>query len=218
MAGGRIRMYHSWKNHEWEVVTVATPEEGSVEVVATLEPEDKHRGIEPEDYPGLNVCWQLRNAPGFASKPDPYPEFVKRCFLFTEKGRTFLHETERRKIPVQPPDHEYNNPPWVQMYLPVGAPEVKAGTRSWADYSPDRYTHQVIGAVSRDGRFVAAIANDTGSTMSQAWHDCMHNNAAWVQARSGSGKEWRIRIYAMENDPVALIDRMKKDFPGIEDR
>jgi len=213
--GGGVRMRHTWKDHDWEVVTVATPEAGALDVLATLEATGAKKHKIPKEYPGLNVCWQLRRAPNFWSKNQPYPEFVKRCFIFTENGRTFLDQTVRRKIPVRSPDDKYNNPPWVQMYLSRSSPEIKAATNSWADYSPDRFTVPVVGAVSRDGKYQTALVSGSAGTMCQAWHDCMHNNPLWMPGKNGTAKEWRIRIYAMENDSEALLDRVKKDFPGM---
>ena len=210
-------MHHTWEGHDRSILTTAKPEEGALELVARLRPEAEFAD-ETAEYPSLNVCWQLRSAPSFASKPDPYPEFIKRCFILTERGRTFLHETERRKIPVQSPEHEHNNPPWVQMYRPLGTPDVRAGTGSWADYSPDQFLYPVIGAISRDGKFLTAIASGSAGTICQAWHDCMHNNPKWQPSSGHAGKQWRIRVYAMENDPEALLDRFKEDFPEFKAR
>ncbi|MER3472716.1 MAG: hypothetical protein C4335_01490 [Armatimonadota bacterium] len=94
-------------------MTVVTPEPGAVEFSAHLE-HAEHRQKMPAEPLFVNLCWQVRRAPSFASAPEPYPEFVKRCLIFTARGRTFLHQTTRRKIPVRPADDPYNNPPWVQ--------------------------------------------------------------------------------------------------------
>lgn len=211
--GGRVRLRHRWKEHpEVIFVTTATPEPGAVDLRVTVEL-DRERGEKlPDRLMPLNACWQLQNAPQFASKPDPFLEFVKRCFIFTDSGLTFLHLTQRSKIPVRPDDDPYNNPPWVQMYTPVWRPVQKAVPPSWAGYSTDRFVYPVIGTVSRDKKYLAAIANDTASMMAQAWHDCLHNNAAWVKDANGEWV-WRIRIYAMENDPEALLRRVGQDFP-----
>ncbi|HXG24005.1 MAG TPA: hypothetical protein VNJ09_05565, partial [Chthonomonadales bacterium] len=164
----------------------------------------------------VNLCWQLVRAPSFASAPNPYPEFIKRCFIFTEKGVTFLDKTTRCKIPVRPPDHPYNNPPWVQMYVGVWQDVPKAGPDSWADYSPDRYIYRIIGAVSRDGKYLAALANDSATLMAQAWHDCMHNNANWAPADAPPEcRIWRIKLYVMENAPEKLLRKVKRDFPRV---
>jgi len=57
----------------------------------------------PDQLPGLNLCFQLRNAESFCSRPDPYPEFVKRCFIFTDKVRTFLLQTRARSPRLKKP-------------------------------------------------------------------------------------------------------------------
>lgn len=215
LSRGRLQLRHRWRAHPHVMlVTVVTPEPGAVEFLAHLELADK-QGEMPSEMPFVNLCWQVRRAPAFASKPDPYPEFVKRCFIFTAKGRTFLHETERRKIPVRPGDDPYNNPPWVQMYAAAWLPLPKASPDSWADYSPDQYTTPVIGVVSRDGKYLAALANDSATVMAQAWHDCLHNNPLWTPDNAPPlQRRWRLKVYAMPNDPNALLKRVEKDFPN----
>jgi hypothetical protein len=217
LEGGRVEMRHrDQANPQALVVTTITPRPGAVEVEARMElngvgyPNSVLTG-EPSS---LNLCWQLRHAPGFASRPDPYPNFVRRCFLFTDRGLIFLGDTERAKIPVQPPDHEYNTPPWVQSYVSADRYVPVTPPQSWAGYSPDRYLTPVFGTVSRDGKYLAAIANDSADSMSQAWHDCMHNNAKWLpEGAPACDRRWRVVIYAMDNDPKALLERVAVDFP-----
>ncbi len=220
LAGGKLELRHRLRDSQHVlIVTTVTPEPGAVEFAARAEVDESVAGALPASLPTPNLCWQLRRAPSFASAPDPYPEFVKRCFMFTEKGRTFLHETTRRKIPVRLADHQYNNPPWVQMYVGTWQQVPKAAPKSWADYSPDRYTTTVMGAVSRDGKHLAAIANDSATLMAQAWHDCMHNNAQWQPARASPAERvWRVRIYCLDNDPDALLQRVGRDFPAVRNR
>jgi hypothetical protein len=190
-----------------------------VEFLARLERDKGATAPLPADPQLLNLCWQLRRAPAFASKPDPYPEFVKRCFIFTEKGVVFLDKTTRRPIPVRPADDPCNNPPWVQMYVGLWQEVPRTNPKGWADCSPDRYAATVIGAVSRDRKHLAALANDSATSMSQAWHDCMHNNPLWLPANAPPEKRtWRLKIYVMENDPDALMARVLKDFPDAKGR
>lgn len=214
---GRLQLRHRVREHpDVILVTTVTPEPGAVEFLARAELEPGASGEVAANVLVPNLCWQLIRAPGFASGPEPYPEFVKRCFIFTEGGMTFLGETTRRKIPCRAEDDPYNNPPWVQMYLRVGQPEPQVDPTSWADYSPDRYTVPVIGAVSRDGKWLAALANDSATVMAQAWHDCMHNNPPWFPSEAPPGERvWRVKIYVMENDPEALLRRVAEDFPAI---
>ena len=214
--GGGLELRHRGRaKPQVVIVTTVTPEPGAVEFRARPEL-DRERGDQlPPDFLTLNLCWQLKRAPAFRSRPDPYPEFVKRCFIFTDRGRTFLHETTRRPIPVRPADHEYNNPPWVQMHVGGWQGIPKVATNSWADYSPDRYLTRVIGTVSRDGKYLAALATDSATTMCQAWHDCLHNNPQWQPADAPPEQwVWRLKVYAMENDPAALRRRVDADFPA----
>ncbi|MCC6698399.1 MAG: exo-alpha-sialidase [Candidatus Hydrogenedentes bacterium] len=215
--GGGIEMRHrDQQNSQALVITTVKPEPGSVLLEARMEldREGHPDATLPEAPSGLNLCWQLRHAPGFASQPDPYPDFVKRCFLFTDRGRTFLLDTERTKIPVQAPDHEYNTPPWVQSYMCATRPIPVTPATAWAGYSPDRFLTPVMGAVSRDGKYLAAIANDSAESMAQAWHDCMHNNPKWLPEDAPvAERRWKLALYAMENDPAALMQRVAQHFP-----
>ena len=218
--GGKLELRHRYQDQPHAiVVTTVTPEPGAVEFAARLQRERGAAAALPANPQPLNLCWQLRRAPAFASNPDPYPEFVKRCFLFTEKGVVFLDKTTRRPIPVRPADDRYNNPPWVQMYVGVWQDVPKTHPQGWADYSPDRYTATVIGVVSRDRKHLAALANDSTNTMCQAWHDCLHNNPQWLPAASPPEQRvWRLKVYVMENNPDALLARTIKDFPNAKPR
>ena len=217
LEGGIVQLRHSWDDHDWDILTTATPHQGAVEVVAHLQSTQQEPDSEPEEYPRLNICWQLRRAEGFSSEKNFYPEFVQRCFIFTERGRIFLHNTRRRPIPVRPVTDKENNPPWVQMYAAKSAPgEIRADSTSWADYSPDRYLYPIIGAASRDGRYLTAMASGSEQMICQAWHDCMHNNPKWLPNTKGKDKKWRVRIYVMENKPEALIERFRQDFPQVQ--
>ena len=156
--GGKVELRHRYRDQPHVIiVTTVTPEPGAVEFLARLELETGAAVSLPTNPQPLNLCWQLRRAPAFASKPDPYPEFIKRCFVYSEQGVVFLDQTTRRPIPVRPADDPYNNPPWVQMYVGLWQDVPKTNPQGWADYSPDRYMATVIGAVSRDHKYLAAL-------------------------------------------------------------
>jgi hypothetical protein len=208
LGDGRLEVRHRRTDPPGgEVVTVVTPGDDFVELVARC-------GEEVTDTPRLNLCWQLRRAPLFSSFPDPYPDFARRCFIFTEAGRTFLDRTVRLKAARFPEDAPVNNPPWVQTYLPVWDGEAELPF-PWAGVSPDRFTATVAGVMSRDGRWLAALANDSATSISQVWIDCFHNNPEWRRPASGGAPEWRLKIYLQENDPTGLLIRVAQDFPEI---
>lgn len=215
--GGRIELTHRDREHPRVLyVTVVTPEPGAVDFRVRVERAPGTTEPLPDRLVTPNLCWQLIPAPGFASAPDPYPDFVKRCFIFTDKGRTFLHETRRGAIPVRPATDKENNPPWVQMYVGEWQEVPETSPTSWAAYSRDRYLTPVIGAESRDGRYLAALVNDTATGMAQAWHDCMHNNAQWAPASAPvEERTWHVKVYVMENSPRALLERATRDFPEL---
>ena len=135
-------------------------------------------------------------------------------FIITEEGVIFLDKTDRRKIPCRDPEDDRNNPPWVQMYSGNWTEIPAVAEDSWSDFSTDRYVTPVIGAVSWDGEYLAALANDSADIMCQAWHDCMHNNPKWMPENAPlEEKRWRLKIYVMRNDVSALLDRIRIDFP-----
>jgi len=218
--GGRIVLRHRLRGSaEVVLATTVTPEAGAVEFLARPEAIPSGWSDKSSPLPTPNLCWQLQRAVSFRSAPDPYPEFVKRCFIFTDRGMTFLHETLRRRIPCRAPEDPYNNPPWVQSYVGTWQDIPPVGPASWADYSLDRYTTTVIGVVSRDGRYLAALANDSATSMHQAWHDCLHNNAQWLPAEAPpERRSWRVKAYLMRNDARLLLDRVRRDFPGAVPR
>jgi len=221
---GRVEFRHRVRQYPQVVlVSTVTPEPGAVEFLVRPEVNGP-TGEMPSDLRAPNVCFQLIRAPVFASKPDPYPEFARRCFIFTENGRTFLDKTRREPNPNLPDDDPQNNPPWVQMYSATWRRSSEEST-SWSwplpvlwkeAHSPDRYTKPIIGVVSRDGKYLAAMGNGSAETILQAYHDCLHNNPEWLPRDAPlTRRKWRMKVYAMENDPDALLRRVAKDFPRI---
>ncbi len=223
LEGGAIEMRHrSTKDPNVLLLTTITPEPGAVEIVAKAEV-DRDRapqGKLPDKMPGPNLCFRVKRADGcFSHFPDTFPEFISRCFIFTDKGRTFLTDTVRHKLPqiADDEDDPRNNPPWVQIYVGVWKPVPKPTTSKtgWYNLSPNRFTIPIMGVVSRDGKYLTAIANGSASGMIQAWQQCLHNNPTWLPRDAPSAeRRWRVKIYVMPNDPEALLERVAKDFPN----
>ena len=203
------------------VVTELTPEPGKVKLVARLEL-DPEKGADkafPEDMPELNLCFDLKRSRGaFDSYPDPFPEIINRCFIFTDKGRTFLSDTVRRNLPriADAVDDPRNNPPWIQVYSPVWLPVSRPSTGdTWYNRSTDRYTIPLLGVVSRDGKHLIALASDTSDKVCQAWAPCLHICPTWLPKDAPPvERRWYMNIYIMPNDPQALLERVAEDFPN----
>jgi hypothetical protein len=221
--GGALEFRHRVRDYPRVIiVTTATPQPGALELRARAEVQDGPGDL-PAELRSPNVCFQMVRNPAFTSNPGPYAEFARRCFIFTEHGQTFLDKTRRKPSPLVPADHPQNNPPWVQMYsAPWRRPPEDRALWSWplpplwiAAHSPDHYETPVIGVVSRDGKYLVAVGNGSADTMLQAFHDCLHNNPAWLpRALPAVRRTWRMKIYVMENDAPALLRRVSRDFPG----
>ena len=71
-----------------------------------------------------------------------------------------------------------------------------------------------MGVVSRDGKHLVALANDTAGRMTQAWQECLHNIPEWTPRDAPPEQQrWRLKIYVVPNDPDALLARVANDFP-----
>ena len=216
---GRLELRHRDRSTKVLLVTIFFVEPGAVEVVCRALLDGEGPVQWPDALPSPNLCWQLRRALGFTSREAPYPEFVKRCFLFTPLGRTFMHETVRSPIPVRAKTDPLNNPPWVQMYVSIAKPVPISSPTEWAGYSSDRFVVPICGTVSRDGKYLAALVNDSATSMAQAWHDCLHNNPLWKPADAPPGeRRWRLKMYLMANQPDKLLARAAKDFNSLYSR
>lgn len=213
LGGGRLETRHRLHSApEVLILSVVEPGLGSIEITARAVRADGSPADLPAGEPPPDLCLQLRKAPAFAAFPEPYASFMRRCFVFTRSGRTFLDRTRRVPTTRFPADDPVNHPPWVQVYLPewVG-PETRLPF-PWAGVSPDRLTATVAGVVSRDASHLAAIACDSATSISQVWVDCLHNDPEWGRDSAGQ-PVWRLKIYVMPNDPDALLRRVAEDFP-----
>ena len=201
-------------------VSELTPAPGKVELVvrAELDPEMGADKELPDELPDLNMCPRLGRARGcFDSYPDPFPEIIGRCFIYTTKGRTFLDQTTRRQLWRFSEDDPRTNPPWIQIYSPIWRPVPKGSDpagKSRYNASPDRFTIPILGVVSRDGKHQIAMVSDTANRLCQAWAPCIHNYPQWAPKDVPPGaRRWRMNIYIMPNDSDLLLARVAQDMP-----
>jgi hypothetical protein len=168
------------------------------------------------------MCWCLQKSPNFVAGgaaappygeiPKDYPNWIERCFIFTENGLTTLDKTQRQRTDEMPADDPRNNPVWTQHY--IGVWQKFNGEPLPVNTSRTRYVVPVIGATSNDGRYLVALASDSPRFIAQAWHTCLHHVVNWVPAEKPIlERQWRMKLYAMQNEPVVLMTHLAGDFP-----
>jgi hypothetical protein len=210
----------------------------AVEAVANFETDPAYEG-QPNALPSdaiaegdllhqirpTTLCWSFDRGPAFSpngrqspesKEPGNYPEWIRRCFIFTDQGLTFLDHTVRRKTdePWIKDDSPQQTQPfcWSQHY--VGTWQDPLGGGFPANTSTTPYTVPLIGAVSRDGRFLLALATDNAQYSAQAWNTCLHHVPVWGPEDAPLLKRsWRMKLYVMQNDPEKLLQLYHQDFP-----
>jgi hypothetical protein len=222
----QIVLSHRVRNYPWLIhVTTITAAHGSVEAVGRLAI-DKNAKVGdvkiPDSIPTPNMCWGFQKSPNFVAggvagppygeQVKDYPHWIERCFIFTDNGVTFLDKTQRQKTDEIPGDDPRNNPVWTQHY--VGVWQKINGEQLPSNTSRTRYVIPMIGAASNDGRYLIALASDAPRYIAQAWHTCLHHVATWLPANKPvMERTWRMKLYAMQNEPIVLMTHLASDFP-----
>jgi hypothetical protein len=164
----------------------------------------------------MGPCMQLWHSEKF-KREDSLVDFARRCFLYTMRGPVGMLDTARGPMKGFKPDAPENNPPYTQWYVPIG--RVHPGD-IWAfGASGDRPLYGIVGVVSRDDRWVAAIGCARTRTLGQGWHDCIHyvpEMQAYVDERRSQLLQ-RTTLYVMLNDKRSLLESFQRDFPQGED-
>src|ERR1700685_512995 len=215
----RVRNYPSLIH-----VTTMTAEPGSLEAVGRLEIDKEAKVGEvkiPDDVPTPNMCWSFQKSPNFVpggaaappygEAPQEYPHWIERCFIFTQNGQTFLDKTQRQRTDEVPADDPRNNPVWTQHY--VGVWQRLSGEPLPVNTSRTRYVVPVLGATSNDGKFLVALASASPRYIAQAWHTCLHHVVSWQPPQKPLlERQWRMKLYAMQNEPILLMTHLAADF------
>jgi len=163
----------------------------------------------------LNPCCQLERSASFKSTGNYVDDFVARCFIYLDKGMTYLSDTKRIPGTIEDKSDKANDPkPWIQEYYPTWRrhPGQIQGQRG---YSTDRPVYPVIGAVSRDRKYLVAVAWPETMRLGQVWHHCIHPRPIIGESYDNTKGEINThgKIYLMANDGEQLLAKFKKDFP-----
>ncbi|HHH76032.1 MAG TPA: hypothetical protein ENL03_03290 [Phycisphaerae bacterium] len=196
--------------------TMLTPFDGGVDIVVRPVVVDS-QVEETLALPLPNLCVQTVRADVFKSDPDNYQEFVGRCFIFTNDGQVFLDKTSRMKNTVCfSEDDPKSNPPIAQLYAAEWRDVPPMSDMFGSGHSTDHFKTPVIGIVSRDGEYIAAVAAKNSGLMWQAYIDCVHNIPNW-DPQDGPIEERSLhtRIILMKNNLDNLLQDVHDAF-GIE--
>ena len=212
--GGSLVLTH--RHREATVTSRFEPVREGVNVLVTVT--GKRSDVRAVGH--LNPCVQFQRSPTFGNQGAYVDDFVERCFVILDQGRTSLKDT--RRIPGTRPrkNDPANHPkPWIQEYVPVwrNHPGQVRGQRG---YSPDRPVYPIIGVISREGKHLAAIAWPEANRLGQVWHCCVHPRPLISESfDEGSGEtRSRGRLYFMSNDEAKLLAAFTRDFPDFEKR
>ena len=212
--GSMILKHHRADNSQIELTTHLVPSlDTVVSSIAVTGPDED--GV--QSVRRVNACWQFRNSDSFGNREHFVRDFVNRCFVYTDKGFTRMTDTERFPDTRRPPDHEYNSPPWVQRYVPIWKEHPGQPEASWG-VSTDRPVYSLVGAVSRDGRHLAAWGCYQCDGIGQGWHDCLHllPDLSLDYDREKNRIASRSVFYFMENDPDKLLAKYRADFSPVD--
>ena len=156
-----------------------------------------NRGDEPVDLQwAQTACLQVGEFTGRGQA-----DYFEKCFIFTEDGLTLMNATHRETQAYYTPG---------QVYVPDGIDLDDVNPRP---ISRTRPINGLIGCYSSDGKMILATAWEPTHELFQGVLTCIHNDPHIGGLEPGETKHVRGKIYIMQNDPDALLERYEKDFP-----
>ena len=127
-------------------------------------------------------------------------EYIRRCFIFTDRGLTTLDETRRTE------DALYRG---GQVYVPRGINREDVNPRP---LSPEVPIYGLIGCFSADGKLLLAMAWDRVQELFQGIICCIHADFRIGGLKAGETKKLHGKLYVMDNNPDELLARYRRDF------
>lgn len=95
---------------------------------------------------------------------------------------------------------------------------IGGGFESRADANPrpvcqESPVNGLIGCVSADDRWILATASDRTHELFEGVYVCLHSDPHVGGLKARELKRFRQKIYLLPNDPKALLERYRRDFP-----
>ncbi len=221
-----IFQHRSEESPNLKVTTTFTPCPDGVSQVVTVEgdSEEETRAINQ-----VNPCFQFRKSAAFGQarggELDYVADFVARCFVFTDKGLTLLKDTQRFPCAMKPSKESgdrfskraNSDRPWIQSYSLAWERPLGQGEKRVPGWSSARLTYPIMGVISHDGKYLAAVAWPETWRMNQLWLSCIHPWPCLLTADYDPATKKRVsrgKLYILPNDAGMLLERFEKDFPN----
>jgi len=156
--------------------------------------------VNPTDQP-VDIEWAqpCMRVGGFTGRGQN--DYFEKCFIFTERGLTRMHQTHRETKARYTPG---------QVYVPAGIDPDDVNPRP---VSRTRPANGLVGCFSADETMILAMAFDRTHELFQGIITCIHSDFHIGGLKPGERKRIRGRIYIVPNDADALLDRYRRDFP-----
>jgi hypothetical protein len=127
-------------------------------------------------------------------------DYFEKCFIFTEKGLTRMHQTHRATEARYTPG---------QVYVPVGIDLNDVNPRPISRTQP---VNGLVGCFSADEKMILATAWDHTQNLFQGVIICLHSDPRIGGLEAGQTKRLHGKIYLVPNDVNALLERYHRDF------
>jgi hypothetical protein len=128
--------------------------------------------------------------------------YMERSFIFTADGLKTMNQTRRTEEAI------YRG---GQVYVPAGIDRNDVNPRP---LSPEVPANNLVGCFSSDGRWLLATAWDQTQELFQGVIVCLHADPRIGGLKPGETKRLRGKVYVLPNDPAALLQRYRRDFPA----
>lgn len=127
-------------------------------------------------------------------------DYFEKCFIFTDKGLTWMHQTHRETQARYTPG---------QVYVSEGIDLNDVNPRP---LSKTRPINSLVGCVSADEKMILAMAWDQAQELFQGIIVCIHSDVRVGGLKPRETKTRHGKIYVVPNNVPALMDRYQRDF------
>lgn len=127
-------------------------------------------------------------------------DYIEKCFIFTDKGLTRMHQTHRETKARYTPG---------QVYVPQGVDLNDVNPRP---LSKTRPVNGLVGCFSADEQMILAMAWDHTQELFQGIIVCIHSDVRIGGLKPGETKTRHGKYYIVPNDVPALLARYARDF------